>query len=100
MVYDIAIIGAGVVGSLTARALSKYNLNVALIEKTSDVAMGTSKANSGIVHAGFDAIPGTKKAYFNVLGSKMMPALSKEKKFPVLEHPPWISSATRRMSLS
>lgn len=72
MVYDIAIIGAGVVGSLTARALSKYNLKVALIEKTSDVAMGTSKANSGIVHAGFDAMNGTLKAKLNVLGCAMM----------------------------
>ncbi len=72
MVYDIAIIGAGVVGSLTARALSKYNLNVALIEKTSDVAMGTSKANSGIVHAGFDAMNGTLKADLNVKGCAMM----------------------------
>lgn len=72
MVYDIAIIGAGVVGSLTARALSKYNLNVILIEKSSDVAMGTSKANSGIVHAGFDAMNGTLKAKLNVKGCAMM----------------------------
>ncbi len=72
MVYDIAIIGAGVVGSLTARALSKYNLKTVLIEKTSDVAMGTSKANSGIVHAGFDAMNGTLKAKLNVKGCAMM----------------------------
>ena len=72
MVYDIAIIGAGVVGSLTARALAKYNLNTVLIEKTSDVAMGTSKANSGIVHAGFDAMNGTLKAKLNVKGCAMM----------------------------
>ena len=72
MVYDVAIIGAGVVGSLTARALSKYNLNVVLLEKTSDVAMGTSKANSGIVHAGFDAQNGTLKAKLNVKGCAMM----------------------------
>lgn len=72
MVYDIAIIGAGVVGSLTARTLAKYNLNVVLIEKSSDVAMGTSKANSGIVHAGFDAMNGTLKAKLNVKGCAMM----------------------------
>ena len=72
MVYDIAIIGAGVVGSLTARAFSKYNLKTVLIEKTSDVAMGTSKANSGIVHAGFDAMNGTLKAKLNVKGCAMM----------------------------
>ena len=72
MVYDIAIIGAGVVGSLTARALSKYNLKTVLVEKTSDVAMGTTKANSGIVHAGFDAKSGTLKAKLNVRGCEMM----------------------------
>ena len=72
MVYDIAIIGAGFVGSLTARALSKYNLKTVLVEKTSDVAMGTTKANSGIVHAGFDAKSGTLKAKLNVRGCEMM----------------------------
>ncbi len=72
MVYDIAIIGAGVVGSLTARALARYDLKIALVEKTSDVAMGTSKANSGIVHAGFDAKNGTLKAKLNVRGCAMM----------------------------
>ena len=75
MAYDIAIIGAGVVGSLTARALSKYNLKTVLIEKTSDVAMGTSKANSGIVHAGFDAKSGSLKATLNVKGCSMMKEL-------------------------
>lgn len=72
MVYDIAIIGAGVVGTLTARTLAKYNLKTVLIEKTSDIAMGTSKANSGIVHAGFDAKSGTLKAKLNVQGCGMM----------------------------
>ncbi len=72
MVYDIAIIGAGVVGTLTARTLAKYNLKTVLIEKTSDIAMGTSKANSGIVHAGFDAQNGTLKAKLNVQGCGMM----------------------------
>ena len=55
MVYDVAIIGAGVTGAMTARELSRYELSVCVIEKESDVAMGASKANSGIVHAGFDA---------------------------------------------
>ena len=72
MVYDIAIIGAGVVGTLTARALSKYNLKTVLIEKNSDLATGTTKANSGIVHAGFDAKTGTLKAKMNVKGCSMM----------------------------
>lgn len=72
MVYDIAIIGAGVVGTQIARNFSKYNLSTVLIEKTSDVAMGTTKANSGIVHAGFDPQPGTMMADLNVKGCRMM----------------------------
>lgn len=72
MVYDIAIIGAGVVGTQIARNFSKYNLNVALLEKESDVAMGTTKANSGIVHAGFDCKSGTMMAKLNVKGCRMM----------------------------
>ena len=59
MVYDIAIIGAGVVGTQIARNFSKYDLKTVLLEKESDVAMGTTKANSGIVHAGFDCQSGT-----------------------------------------
>jgi len=76
MVYDVAVIGAGVVGSLTARALSRYQLSIALLDRANDVATGASKANSGIVHAGFDAKPGTLKASLNVRGAKMMPELS------------------------
>ncbi len=72
MVYDIAIIGAGVVGTQIARALSKYDLKNVLIEKASDVGMGTTKANSGIVHAGFDCQPGTLMADLNVKGCRMM----------------------------
>ena len=78
MRYDVAIIGAGVVGALTARELSRYQLKVALLEKESDVAGGASRANSGIVHGGFDPVPGTKKAKMNVRGTAMMPALAKE----------------------
>ena len=79
--YDVVIIGAGVVGSAVARELSRYELSVAVLEKEEDVCSGTSKANSGIVHAGHDAKPGTNKARFNVEGSKMMPALAKELDF-------------------
>ena len=82
MSYDVAIIGAGVIGALTARELSKYRLNVALLEATNDVAMGASKANSGIVHAGFDAMPGTLKAELNVKGCAMMPELCKTLSVP------------------
>lgn len=71
--YDIAIVGAGVTGAMTARELSKYNLRIALIEKCNDVAMGATKANSGIVHAGFDAAEGSLMAKMNVEGCALMP---------------------------
>ncbi len=70
--FDIAVIGAGVIGGTILRELTKYDLNVIMLEKESDVCMGQSKANSGIVHAGFDAIPKTNKAKFNKLGAEMM----------------------------
>ncbi len=76
--YDVAIIGAGVVGGLIARELSKYRLKIVILEREYDVAMGASKANSAIVHAGFDAKPGTLKALLNVRGSEMYEALSAE----------------------
>ena len=78
MNYDVAVVGAGVIGSLIARELSRYNLRIALVEKCNDMAMGTSKANSAIVHAGFDAKPGSLKAKLNVEGTALMPALCKE----------------------
>ena len=60
--YDVVLVGTGVVGALTARELTRYNLSVCLVEKSSDVSAGATKANSGIVHAGFDAKPNSKKA--------------------------------------
>ena len=82
MTYDVAIVGAGVVGGLIARELSRYNLNVALLEKCNDVAMGTTKANSAIVHGGFDAQNGTLKAELNVKGTAMMPELCEKLSVP------------------
>lgn len=82
MTYDVAIVGAGVVGGLIARELSRYELNVALLEKCNDVAMGTTKANSAIVHGGFDAQNGTLKAELNVKGTAMMPELCKKLSVP------------------
>ncbi len=79
--YDTVIIGGGVVGSAIARELSRYELSVCLVEKEEDVCSETSKANSAIVHAGFDAYPGSNKARFNVEGNRMMEALSKELDF-------------------
>ena len=80
--YDVAVIGAGVVGSLAARALSRYELSVVLLEKAPDVAMGTSKANSAIVHAGFDAPVGSNKAIFNVRGNAMMDEVTADLEVP------------------
>ena len=80
--YDVVIIGAGVTGSAVARELSRYQLKVLVLEREEDVCCGTSKANSAIVHAGFDAEPGSMKAIMNVRGNKMMKALSEELDFP------------------
>ena len=82
METDVIVIGAGVVGCSVARSLSRYNLNVAVVEAGSDVAEGASKANSAIVHAGFDAKPGTNKAKFNVLGNRMFEDVCRELKVP------------------
>lgn len=76
--YDIAIIGAGVVGGMIARKLSSYQLKICILEKENDVAMGATKANSAIVHAGFDAKEGSLKAQLNVKGSEMMAKVCSE----------------------
>ncbi len=82
--YDVIIIGAGVTGSAIARELSRFKLRTAVLDKNSDIGEGTSKANSGIVHAGFDAKPGTLKAKLNVEGSKMMPDLARSLGIPFM----------------
>ena len=76
--YDVIIIGAGASGSAIARELSRYQGKFCVLEKETDVCCGTSKANSGIVHAGFDAEEGSLMAKLNVEGNKMMEKLSKE----------------------
>ena len=78
IMYDAIIIGAGVIGCAVAQQLAKYSGKIAVIDRMEDVADGASKANSGIVHAGFDAHPGTEKARLNVKGSKMYGKLAKE----------------------
>ena len=80
--YDVIIIGAGVSGAAAARELSRYNAKVCVIEKEEDVCCGTSKANSAIVHAGYDAKEGSLMAKLNVRGNAMMEQLSKELDFP------------------
>lgn len=79
--YDVIIIGAGVAGSAAARELSRYKVNACVLDKEEDVCCGTSKANSAIVHAGFDAATGSLMAKLNVEGNLMMPELSKELDF-------------------
>lgn len=78
---DVIIIGAGVSGCAIARELSRYQLDICVLERESDICEGTSKANSGIVHGGFDAKPGTLKAKLNVLGNSMMDEMSKKLDF-------------------
>ena len=80
--YDITIIGAGIIGTFIARELSKYDLRVLLLDKENDVANGTTKANSAIVHAGYDAEPNSKKARFNVEGNKIMEEICKQLDVP------------------
>lgn len=76
--YDITVIGAGVVGGMIARHLAKYDLRICILEKENDVAMGATKANSAIVHAGFDAKVGSLKARMNVRGSELMETVTRE----------------------
>ncbi len=76
--YDVAIIGAGVIGAFIARELSRYELKIALIDKDNDVSNGASKANSAIIHAGYDAKPGTNMAKFNSLGNPMFDKICQE----------------------
>lgn len=76
--FDVAIIGAGIAGSAVARQLSRYDLKIVVLEKGVEVCQGTTKANSAIVHGGFDAKEGTLKAKLNVLGCKMYPSICKE----------------------
>ena len=80
--FDVVIIGAGVTGSAIAREISRYKLKACVIEKEEDVCNETSKANSAIIHAGFDAVPGTEKAKRNVIGNSMMDQIAEELDIP------------------
>ncbi len=82
MKFDVVIIGAGVTGAMLARNLSRYQLQVCLLEKENDVAMGASKANSGIVHGGYDPEPGTLKALMNTRGVEPLFQAAKELNVP------------------
>lgn len=80
--YDVIIVGAGVSGAASARELSRCAARVCVLEKEEDVCCGTSKANSAIIHAGFDAAHGSLMAKMNVQGNRMVPGLAKELDFP------------------
>lgn len=82
MVYDVAIVGAGVIGGMLAREMSKYQLSVVLLEKENDVAMAASRANSGIVHGGYDPVPGTMKAKLNAEGVELLFEAAKQLHVP------------------
>ena len=82
IMYDVIIIGAGISGCACARELSRYRLSICVLEREEDVCCGTSKANSAIVHAGFDAENGSLMAKLNVEGNQKMEQLSKELDFP------------------
>ena len=80
--YDVIIIGAGVTGTAVARELSRYQIKTCVLEREEDVCCGTSKANSAIIHAGYDAEPGTLKAKLNVRGNLLIGELAEKLDFP------------------
>jgi len=80
--YDVIIVGAGIIGSMVARFLSRYDLKILLIEKESDVCTGATAANSALIHGGYDAMPGSLKAEMNVKGNTAWEQLSQELQFP------------------
>lgn len=82
MIFDVVIVGAGVIGGMLARELSKYKLSVCILEKENDVAMGASRANSGIIHGGYDPVPGTLKATLNSQGVELLFETAKELSVP------------------
>jgi glycerol-3-phosphate dehydrogenase len=81
--YDVAVVGAGVAGCCVARELARYDARIIVLESGGDIACGATRANSGIVHSGYDPIPGTLKARYNVEGSKLYPQWAKELDFPM-----------------
>ncbi|MFO8042410.1 MAG: FAD-dependent oxidoreductase, partial [Alkalispirochaeta sp.] len=81
--YDVVIIGAGIVGSMVARELSKYELSVAVLEKEVDIGMGQSTSNSAIIHSGHDPEPGTMKAKMNVRGNELWHRIAPDLEIPI-----------------
>ncbi len=86
MIYDVLIVGGGVIGGMLARELSRYDCTVCLLEKENDVAMGASKANSGIIHGGYDPEPGTLKAQLNTTGVELLYHAARELNVPHVQN--------------
>ncbi|MGN0261346.1 MAG: NAD(P)/FAD-dependent oxidoreductase [Eggerthellaceae bacterium] len=84
--YDVVVVGAGVIGCCVARELARYDLRVLVAESGLDLACGASRANSGIVHAGYDPEPGTLKARYNVEGAAMFPQWQRELGFAYFQN--------------
>lgn len=85
-ICDVVIIGAGVAGAACARELCRYQMDVVILEAGNDLACGATRANSGIVHAGYDPPPGTLKAHYNVRGSRLFPQWADELGFPYIRN--------------
>ncbi len=90
--YDVAVIGGGVTGALTLRELAACGYKCVLFEAGSDLASGATRANSAIIHAGFDPKPGSLKAQMNVLGASLYPELARSLDFPFLEMPSLVTA--------
>ena len=84
--FDVAIIGGGVIGCAVARELSRFTLKTVLLERSVDLAAGASRANTGLVHAGFDPMPGTLKAKLNVEGAQVFEELTSELGVPYVRN--------------
>lgn len=94
--FDAIVIGAGISGSSVARELARYKLRILVLEKASDICAGTSRGNSATVHSGHDPLPGTKKAYFNVMGNAMYDVLCKELSVPFVRNGTIIFAASEK----
>ncbi len=86
MIYDVVIVGAGVIGSMLARELTRYKGSVCLLEQDNDVACGATRANSGIIHGGYDPEPGTLKAKLNTIGVELLFETAKELSVPCIRN--------------
>ncbi len=95
MIYDVAIIGGGVTGGAVARELSKYRLSAVILEKKNDVAMGASKANSGIIHGGFDPEPDTLKAELNVKGVERLFEVAEKLNVPAIRNGSYVCAFSK-----